>query len=179
MPQAHDHPPNSTDIERVRREFLSIETSIKVLGGLVLIGAASSLAEALRGLGDIGVDTLIAAGVGGLGLATGAYLLKLEPLGRILFSALVAVRALGVIMQGIEQQALPVTVVGLVIPALFLLMLWGKRGSCVFTTYYRTVVVPQTAQIRYKVNWLSVLVLLLIVFVFAVFAVGIGLSGWL
>jgi hypothetical protein len=193
--------PPSTDAEmaraeRIRRQFLNHEASVKAVGSLNLLGAivlgvvmvagivslfsggvaASAPARAF----SIGMIVVLAA-IAALSAAVGIGLRNLQPWARWV--------DVGLILLGFAMTILSLVIAGLaggnaagtaganlaqqIIPAYILYLLVSRKGTMVFSPEYRAII-EKTPHIRYK---MSCLVKFLALFLLAV--IGLALIGGL
>lgn len=162
-------PPTMGEHESTRRAHFNTEINIKAIGALAIAGAALGLMSGIRLVielpiaGTVTLAMTIAAGFAGL------MLRSLAPIGRVVLTVLIgtaAANSLYAYSQTTDVGAL----LPLFFPMLFLLVLWGRSGRVVFSEHYRTVVIPATPQVQYKMS--PVLVVLLMLLAFAVFAIA-------
>lgn len=167
-----------TDVERIRKKYLSHEASIKSVGFLYLLGAAF--------LGVIAVITLVAtvplifqSGVGASQLAmilgiNAIYVLLTGLQGWVgwgLRKLDSSVRIAGILLGVIGLLGFPI---GTIISGYIIYLLASRKGRYVMSDEYREVI-SQTPHIKYKTSiivWVFV-GLLLAVILFAVIAVTI------
>lgn len=158
----------STDIEAIRRQYLSHEASIRSFGMLYMIGGVLSILVGIivvftgftpvpnRGPNDFPTVILIPLGLvylglGGLQLWVAMGLRKLSSAGQIGATVLAAIGLL----------AIPI---GTLISGYLLYLLWSKKGMFVFTPEYRDIR-AKTPHIKYKTSiivWVFVALLLLL-----------------
>ena len=166
-PQTFDNiiaPPS--DAETVRREHLNTEASIKSIGILYYLGGIAVLFMAVGSAMNPGTQEdyiLINYGVAALLLALGIFqfiagtaVRKFKPWSRI---------AIG-ILSGIGLLGFPV---GTVINAYILFLVFGKKGTMVFSEPYKDIVAA-TPHVKYKT---SKAVWIILGIVLAVIALGI------
>jgi hypothetical protein len=178
-PIAQDVPAESgpnAEHEAIRRAHLSSETNIKSIGSLAILGAVLQLLGSLALMTTAPVEAVIrivvVVGVG----ASGLWLRDLKPLGRTVYSALLALGVLSTLVSVAvathAHEAMPVAAFTVVIGGLFLWVLWNSKARVVFSEHYRQVVIPATPYVKYKTSKvaIAVLVLLLLGFVAAIVA---------
>ena len=162
--------------EAIRRAHLSSETNIKAIGSLAILGAVFQLLGSLALMTSAPVEAVVrivaAVGVG----ASGLWLRDLKPLGRTIYSVMLALGVLStlatVALATSSHEAMPVAGFTIVIGGLFLWVLWNAKANVVFSEHYRQVVIPATPYVKYKTSKvaIAVLVLLLLGFVAAIVA---------
>ena len=166
----------NAELEAIRRAHLSSETNIKSIGSLAILGAVLQLLGALGLMTTAPVEAVIrivvVVGVG----ASGLWLRDLKPLGRTVYSVLLALGVLSTLVAVAvathAHEAMPVAVFTVVVGGLFLWILWNAKAGVVFSEHYRQVVIPATPYVKYKTGKvaIAVLVLLLLGFVAAIVA---------
>jgi hypothetical protein len=149
-----DHTEVGADAERIRREHINIEASVKAIGRLyVLAGVLTLAAGVVLALAVILGDrtatgstailaalpsTLALVCVGVLQGATGYGLHQLRPWARVI----------GTILSVIGLIGFPV---GTIIGAYVLYIVWCKKGQMVFTEEYRRIIAA-TPHVKYKTS---------------------------
>jgi hypothetical protein len=157
------------DAERIRREHINHETSVKSIGCLFLLGGIALLMlgvgalaggapmdPELRGSGAAAIMGAVFVVMALIYLATAVGLQKLQPWARVLAA----------IFCGLSLINLPV---GTIIGAYCLYLLLGAKGSMVFSTPYKHVI-SVTPHVKYKHSPIVIGFLVLLV---AVLVIGV------
>ncbi len=155
------------EAERVRKEHISHEASVKSVGLLYFLGAAFLLLAGLAvGFSTKGMEGPLLAGffllLGGAQLWAGIGLRQLKPWARIVAG----------ILSGIGLLGFPL---GTLINGYILYLLFSKKGAVVFSDPYKRVI-EQTPHIKYRTSiviWILLGLMLLLIasaLLFAVFA---------
>jgi hypothetical protein len=153
------------EAERIRREHISHEASIKAVGilyyiGAVLmaVGAITSLMGATQEPAAAGVMVLLLA-VGAGEFAAGWGVRGLKPWGRIV----------GCVLSGLGLLAFPI---GTLINAYILYLFLSKKGRTIFAPEYQQVIAA-TPHVKYKV---SIVVWIFLALLIGLLVVGLGVA---
>lgn len=145
-------PDRSHEAEAIRRDHIKHEASVKGIGSLWLIGSVFFVLAAIGGLFASG-----AAEIGGAAMGISGLLLLLGILGLWVAFGIrrlnPAARIVGGILTGISVVlsvfSLPQSVIGLLINAYILSILFSKKGSMIFSPGYKDIIAV-TPHIKYK-----------------------------
>ncbi|MCA9084403.1 MAG: hypothetical protein KDA81_10125 [Planctomycetaceae bacterium] len=143
-----------TEAERIRRQYLSHEASVKSIGSLFLLGGLMmvlGIGAAVFASARPAADLILLVALGTLGLVqciVAVGLSRLKPWARIV----------GAFFCGLGMLWIPI---GTLINLYFLYLLLGKKGKYIFSPEYRTII-DQTPHVRYRTSiivWIFVLIL--------------------
>jgi hypothetical protein len=176
------------DLETIRRAHIRAETNIRALGTFValsgvlaLVGGVMWLAVVEEFLADSAVDglahqriaTVVSVLVAPAYILAGLWLRRWSVRGRSLFTGLYGANILWQLGDNIWlMRSLDLDggfVVGSVVMtlglgALFMSVVWSRRGRMVFTEHYQRVVVPATPHVIYRgrVVWYALAIALVL-----------------
>ncbi|MCW1916039.1 hypothetical protein OJ996_20795 [Luteolibacter sp. GHJ8] len=145
-------PPGSNEAEIIRRDHIKHEASVKGIGSLWLIGSVFFVLAAIGGLFATGASEIAGAamGISGLLLLLGILgfwvafgIRRLNPAARIVGGILTGISVV------LSIFSLPQSVIGLLINAYILSILFSKKGSMVFSPSYKDIIAV-TPHIRYR-----------------------------
>lgn len=152
-----------SEAERIRREMISHEQSVRSIGGLMILGTVFALLSAWISATTSGGYPWLAPVIVVLGVANGWagwHVRRLDPRGRLPAAGLTALGIFG----------FPV---GTIISAYFLYLLLSKKGAFVFSPEYKAII-EAAPDVKPRTPWVAIIVLFL--FIVAILA-AIAIPG--
>lgn len=152
-------------LESIRRAHLGTEGSIKAIGGFLLVIGLWGTIGFLRSLATVSTNPLVLVDLVFVvtNFIAALWLRDLDPAGRALYTITVLVRIVVIALMmwpALQPGAADATlgtssiVLGflvaskVVLPGVFLLILWGRKARMVMSPYYRDTILPATPGIR-------------------------------
>jgi hypothetical protein len=167
-----------SEAERVRKDHIGKEASIKAIGALALLGGALSVGvgifllrlwEQARENGRLGLFATLVLGIvagGIINLVGGLQLRRLRSNGRVLVTAALGLSVLMGLTTAENAQETGQAIGRMLIPTLIIASLWGAKATTVLSDHYRLEIIPRTPHVKYRTpRWIWWLLGLLVLVV--------------